>query len=778
MRNNIELNDLSNLEIFISECSVSGYNWKGNKLLVNQNNVSISFPNLLQKLEKIFHTEFFPGAQLSETDCNKLLKIKNRIEELDKKPIKISYLHSCYLRIVHIAKRILPIGNINTKNILLQEITQRASKPCESILLANTVKSDLSDQVAHALQCSYNHYYKNPFKDSHIRKREAVRSAQGEKIHRYNHGLAHTIRKVFCIPFVIDYLSRHGTHHLSEKLQGLIKEDGLDRFTEKLQLAITFEVAGRESECGSRDNLEVYTSYLDKSAEAFKTYCSDTGLIGADQLFKNDQDVERYAEAIKTKYYNRSKKDQMDIVPAILDISHTLDEFRCYWPSRMKDELESVNHFYTEDKNNRDLWKLAAFCENAVKVTGDRLMSEFSDGFTQRARSFAINDFTSFFFRNFSFTNELAFVNCSQDINYSWKLLKRMTPPISYSRGETTFSYVSRKGAQVFEKPSNSAQEALDIISDGNAAIRLVNSQTEKFGFEMEMLNNPVFFRPTRAVTTKRDWVVSDREGGILYNRGFKERMPLMDQIKNDLSTKQSDSKWQSVYKDRGLPKFTEYTKKLSFCLLRPDAKIRHFEGEFPKEYGRYEPVGFLYDVNQLNQKSQKYIFDKDVGTSSKFWIGANAKKTLNKKIGRETNLNLDQMKAALKKEADKNLNPESLPFYKMQHAANEMLMCPKKSAIRAVFATEDTPQARVRTFMHAVFLKQDYGIHVPTLIIDGKKPAKAYTKSDLEQDLEIMRKEPNCIINDLSSCFFSREDQSKEKLTGTLLDKCTPFIK
>lgn len=786
----LKLKTLTSFESVVDKLKLQGFNWKGDKYFVYGDNKTVTMSQLSQKLAELYHSEYFNGAQVTEQDCEKIKTIKKKIELLDDQNVKIGTLQSCYLKVISVVSRIFSFGKIDQKTALLSEMGIRASRPNESAILGDIVNSNLSPQVQHALKDSYDNYYKNAFKDTSIRKKEAMRTVNGEEIHRYNHGLAHTTRKVFFIPFVVDYLRRHGLDHLTSQLEEMINEEGIDKVIEKLQLAITFEVAGRESECGSRDNINVYTSYLVKSQEAFRKYCKDNNLVGEGKLFKNDEDLERYAKAIKNKYYNKFENEKMDVVTVVLDMAHTLDEFRCYWPSRMKSELEEINHFYTKDKNNRDLWELAKFCQKAVRATGDRVMTEFAPGFNQRNNKFGISNFTSLVFRNFSFSDNNAFINCSTDANYCWDLLKKITPPVSYSRGETTFSHLSstkNKNEKNLSSNESKANDALKLIAEGNGAMRLINTKKEQFGFEMTMLNDPVFFRPTRPVKGSRNLVLKNRKNGEMIDRGFKNRKPLREQINSykPKNGKKNNKLWKPVHqnKDRGLAKYTEYTKKVSLSLLRPDGKVNHFKGEFPKEYGVYRPVGFLYDVNLLNQKKEKYVFDYDVGTSSKFWIGEEAAKNIDKKIGRNTNLSLQNLKDKLSNEAKDGVIPQSLPFWKMQHASNEMLMCPKKSAIKAVFATEDTPQARIQTFLHAVYFAHDHGIRVPVLIIDGVKEPKAYTKEEFEKDLAILSKQRSSlsktIYNDLYSCFFSSMDKPKnnEEKLNNLKNKCQEFF-
>jgi hypothetical protein len=270
----------------------------------------------------------------------------------------------------------------------------------------------------------------------------------------------------------------------------------------------------------------------------------------------------------------------------------------------------------------------------------------------------------------------------------------------------------------------------------------------------MRMLNDPVSFRPFRRSSQGRDFVISDRQKGSVYLRGFKRYTPLKTQLL------QGSPKNSAVHNDdeRGLPKFTPYTKKLSVSLLRPDGKIKHFTGTFPYDYMMYQPVGFLYDVNQLHQKQEKYVFEYDVGTSSKFWVGKTSVENLDTKEGRRSELSIENLKLKLQTDAQKDFPVSTLPFHKMQHASNEMVMGLKKSAIQALFATQDTPETRLRTLLHAIYLKQDYGIQVPLLIIDGKQSPKGYKAEQFKADLEALSFRSQ-VKKDLSLCFFSKKE-------------------
>lgn len=711
---------------------------------------------------------------LSDKQKAKLRAAISQIRELRQSSTELSFLQRAYLGVVGLGASLWgDKTSINDKK--LEEISKLMEESVEAHLCQTGINTELSQQVSHALADAYTNYYSRPYQDTHIRARESVWTVGTVDIHRYNHGLAHATRKAFFIPFIIDYLLRHGKDEIVQNLQGLIDSEGVEKVIEKLQIAIIFEVAGRESECGSRDDLKTYTQYLENSSNAFRDYCYKNDLVGESRLFASDTEVELFANAIKNKYHNRFQDpDKIDVLTAILDIGHTLDEFRCYWPSRMQDELGTIDTYYAKDKGSRDLWQLAKFCQKAVRVTGDRLMTEFTDSPAQREPEYAIHDLRAATQRNYSLMDPETFLDCSRDSTYCWNLLRTIKPPVSFSRGETTFTYVSGKSSPQLDELSSSTQEALDLIAKGEAAIRLVNAQKEKFGFEMMMLNDPVYFRPTRKTEGSRDWVIANRTVPLLLNRGLKERLSLREQ--KELGTEESRYEYPSVHKDkdRGLPKYTEYTKKVSLTLLRPDAKIKHFTGEFPKEYGRYRSVGFLYDVEKIGKKKEKYVFDKDVGTSSKFWVGSEVSGAcLEAKEGRATQLTLSDLKSKLREEAERGLPPNSQPFYKMQHAANEILMSPRKSALKAVFATESSPEARIRALVHNIYLKKDYGMTLPVLVIDGKSAPIAYSESQLQKDLSALSlQQGEC--QELAACFFSKFEEIDK---DALFNKCQAYL-
>ncbi len=859
--NNINFNEINNinqLDQYLNSLEVSNIGWDGKrKFHSSLDGRDLSINQILQKLSDCSKDKYFVGSQLTETELAQVFEIIKKVEDLDKASYAKLAKSNRLIRIAHWFTSVfgtklkgqssfLGFHNIEKREVFLSQIKALNRSFFEKTFLHHIVPTELSDQVKQALNYSNEHYYNQPYTDTHIRKREAKWKVNGEVIQRYNHGLVHSVRKAFYIPFMIEYFERNGTDHLSKELQELFKKEGKENVIAKLQIVMAFEVAGRDSECGVKDSTKIYNRYLQQSKEAFLKYCHESDLVGEGKLFKNEEELEHYARAITDKYPNKFLGDKMDVLAAITDATHTLDLFRCYGPWCIKGGLESLN-IYSKHKNNSDLWSLAKFCQKSVKITGDRLMTEFVDTeIPTRRPKFKNNDVKAYAFLNFRLRRPQTFLKCSKDAGACWELLQKVPPPIFHSKGETTYSYLKDYNKQA--KPSsdvksvsadsikglnsslegsrNKIDELSDILSETRAVIRLVNTENNAFQFEMKMMDDPVFFRPLRRAPSDRDYVLSNRTRKEVIERGYQDRVPLLqqtdkdakiseeksnpvvrteDQIPEKLSVrdkikmieqgyqdqvpllqqkdkdaKTSNEKWNPVDRtqDRGKPRFTQFTKKLSVSLLRKDGKVIHFKGRWPQEYYHYRPVGMLYNVDQLDQKNQKFVFDYDVNTSSKFWIGKDSAAEVDKKQGRESDLTLKDLQKKLDQQVESGEDPIALPFIKMQHAPNEMLMGLSKQALKAVFAVNDTPQERIRTFLHAVYLSQDHGVHVPVLIIDGKKPPRVYSQEDLQKDLQTLNRKKPKIFRELLSCFYSRDEMKEiQDMPQDLFKKCTELM-
>lgn len=626
-----EIKTSSELLGYVGTLKVENISWHGKRRFCSSQDIaSHSMSELVQKVYDCYSEKYSLGSCLSSNESNTFSEIIKILQARDKETDEKLRACSLLTRIAHAFaslfgnKVYIPKEGVFTasststdRKKLLANIAASITKTEELSLLQATTNTHLHPSVKEALDFSYQEYYSKPFPDS-FRPKEAKWEVNGETIHRYNHGLAHAARKAFSIPFILKFFEKHGLDHLTDQLKDRFAKEGRENVIAKLQIVMAFEVAGRESECGSRDNLETYTKYLTQSKDAFKQFCYQKDLIGNNKLFKDEAELESYAKTIKEKFPNRSLGNKMDVITAIVDASHTLDEFRCYWPSRMREEIGTLNT-YTKNKNTKDLLQLAKFCQELVKATGDRLMTEIdSKALSRRCLEFSTTFIRSLLYHNNNLGNSKTFVKCSKGSEFCWEVLEAVSHPQFYNNNETTFELL-RNVNRANQENQIPIEELKTIISGTGAAIRLINAENGSFQFETEMLDNPVFLRPIRPAALDRDFVLANRETREVIHRGYKDRLPLREQM----TTPKVTSTWGSAHQegDRGKPSLTPFTKKLSLTLLRKDGKIKHFQGQWPTEYYHYNPVGMLYDVTKLDEKQNKFVWDFDVASSSKFWM-------------------------------------------------------------------------------------------------------------------------------------------------------------
>ena len=293
---------MANIEKVISDPSLlddmrfTDYSWDGEKNFENTALGRVSLNDLVKEIEQAYITYLSSGKDKERAMLKLLVK---RVSKISRQGGQQSLIQKGIFKVTRIARSAIQGDRGSSTEERLEHMAFLLQYSCERELCTTGVKKTLSPQVKEALNCSYDKYYSIPYKDNHIRQREAAWAIGDTVIHRYNHGLAHATRKAFVMPFIIDYLLRHGKDEIQANLRALIDQEGRDRVVEKLQIAIIFEVAGRESECGSCDNLKTYMGYLEGSSEALREHCRSAGLIGQDKLFSSQADVERYAMAIK-----------------------------------------------------------------------------------------------------------------------------------------------------------------------------------------------------------------------------------------------------------------------------------------------------------------------------------------------------------------------------------------------------------------------------------------------------------------------------------------------
>ena len=101
-------------------------------------------------------------------------------------------------------------------------------------------------------------------------------------IHRPNHGLADALRKALLVPHVIQAYSTHyvtGSYRFDSN-QGTFTKKAIGSIQPEeisaMQLAMVFEVCGRESDIGFKDDSDTYYRSHQTSCNAYKKFRSTT----------------------------------------------------------------------------------------------------------------------------------------------------------------------------------------------------------------------------------------------------------------------------------------------------------------------------------------------------------------------------------------------------------------------------------------------------------------------------------------------------------------------
>ena len=167
-------------------------------------------------------------------------------------------------------------------------------------------------------------------------------------IHRRNHGLAHALRKV-CLVRKVAAAFR-------------VKQGGLYSFPEEMldamQVAMLFEVCGRQSEAGWSDDATKHTQYRTASRAAFRDWATPTNSISKENATICFDALERM--------FITEKTSASAPVKAVFEVCHDLDLFRCYG-IQMRGKLSELEQLFGE----YEAGQLARLAVQMIKKTGD-----------------------------------------------------------------------------------------------------------------------------------------------------------------------------------------------------------------------------------------------------------------------------------------------------------------------------------------------------------------------------------------------------------------------
>lgn len=306
----------------------------------------------------------------------------------------------------------------------------------------------------------------------------------------------------------------------------------------------------------------------------------------------------------------------------------------------------------------------------------------------------------------------------------------------------------------------------LDIIQGANASVcvhngrkpQIANATQTGLEYYFNQLDDPIHNRPVKIEQLK------DEDRKIIYDqRNADDSTGKKKQIRRQLIQTVSlenqspvlrnrpledywiDEKTQkpvAVFQERGQPKNTVYTKKNSQTLLLPNGKQRLFQGTFSSNgsgsYFTDFQVGVLFDVRECHTYGERYMWHTNVVSNNKFWIentGNIEDKQKNKKIA----VSLKQLQknisdAAQRQEREPNSDIASW---------NEMLIGTSKQAVKALFCpgdsnTKDTAtlSLRLNLINQSLALRDQFGMDVPLLVIDGTHPPVRYSEDMLVSDM------------------------------------------
>jgi hypothetical protein len=140
------------------------------------------------------------------------------------------------------------------------------------------------------------------------------------------------------------------------------------------------------------------------------------------------------------------------------------------------------------------------------------------------------------------------------------------------------------------------------------------------------------------------------------------------------------------------------FTAKMSTSLMPPDPRFMQL---FECDYG----IGFLWDINDCNLKKEKYVFARNAGTDGCYWIDLDSGYDYEYKTGKIALISAEEKIANLKETIKDNfttvsaLRENNLAAIKNNEPIlwNELVVGLPKGILRAVFATQDVRNARLR---------------------------------------------------------------------------------
>eukprot|EP00041_Stephanoeca_diplocostata_P029849 m.889377 g.889377 ORF g.889377 m.889377 type:complete len:1393 (-) comp23644_c0_seq3:3364-7542(-) len=216
-----------------------------------------------------------------------------------------------------------------------------------------------------AAQFVFDNYYSKPFPPIPDGKPESIWYTDYDDfygVHRPNHGIANAVRKALLVPFVVDL---HHKHYYHTAIWGF--EYSNDDFILApdlvllMQVAMLFEVCGRESDIGFADDKEEFLRYHQASCAAFAAYASSMSPSG--EHFKK-------CLAALERMYMTPKGKSSALIQHVFEVCHDVDLVRCHTADKMKEKRKNIADVIGKSAEIR----ITMATERAVCATGGRLL--------------------------------------------------------------------------------------------------------------------------------------------------------------------------------------------------------------------------------------------------------------------------------------------------------------------------------------------------------------------------------------------------------------------
>ena len=177
-------------------------------------------------------------------------------------------------------------------------------------------------------------------------------------IERPNHGLANALRKAALVRPVAEAYLNHYTGGAFGSF------DFSEAELLAMEVALLFEVCGRETDIGFNDNSAVFMGYHEASCKAFAEYTASCAHLDPTAAAVCLEGLERM--------YMDPKSERSVPFKHIFETCHDLDLCRCYDPSKMTRKLDAL----ARDVGQSEGDKLARTAEAAILATGDRALAK------------------------------------------------------------------------------------------------------------------------------------------------------------------------------------------------------------------------------------------------------------------------------------------------------------------------------------------------------------------------------------------------------------------